>query len=342
VAELVDSGRAPTTPAAAIMEGTLPEQRVVVSDLESLPHEVASAGLGAPTVVVIGDVVSLRQTLGWWEDAPLFGMRALVTRAPHQARELASPLRAAGAIPVLVPLIDLRQNQDPAVLVEIQRAFASLSEYDDVLFSSTNSVRFFRQHAERLGLDASIRKLRARVLCIGLRTAREALDAGMPVHFVATGGRDAETMLREVRETLPPAGRRVLIPRSDIGRDVLVQGLRESGAEVDAIPFYCNRPPSVDGDRLRADLVAGRLPILTFTSPSTVEHFVALLDAPARAACARSIIGAIGNTTGRALREAGLEPDVVPERPGVRDMVAAIAAHVAAMRREIAGQEDET
>jgi uroporphyrinogen-III synthase len=241
-----------------------------------------------------------------------------------------------------VPLIDLRQNQDPAVLVEIQRAFASLSEYDDVLFSSTNSVRFFRQHAERLGLDASIRKLRARVLCIGLRTAREALDAGMPVHFVATGGRDAETMLREVRETLPPAGRRVLIPRSDIGRDVLVQGLRESGAEVDAIPFYCNRPPSVDGDRLRADLVAGRLPILTFTSPSTVEHFVALLDAPARAACARSIIGAIGNTTGRALREAGLEPDVVPERPGVREMVEAIAAHVVALRREIAGQEDET
>ena len=89
VKELVEGGRAADTPAAAVMQGTLPEQRVVVSTLEGLCDAVAEAGLGAPASIVIGDVVRLRAELGWWESTPLFGLRVLVTRAPHQAAELA-------------------------------------------------------------------------------------------------------------------------------------------------------------------------------------------------------------------------------------------------------------
>ena len=162
VSRLIEGGKAPTTPAAAIMSGTLPEQRTVVSTLEALPAEVAAAGLGSPAAVIIGDVVSLRDELSWWERAPLFGRRVLVTRARHQAGELASALRAAGAIPVVRPLIALRACDEPEALAKIDAALGQLSEYDDILFSSTNSVRFFVEHARRYGCDASLRGARPR------------------------------------------------------------------------------------------------------------------------------------------------------------------------------------
>jgi uroporphyrinogen III methyltransferase/synthase len=324
-------GKSPETPAAAIMHGTLPEQRVVVSTLASLADDVARAGLGAPSVVVVGDVVRLRESLGWWEDAPLFAMRALVTRAPHQTAELASALRAAGAIPVLRPLIDLRSCEGAEDVARVDACLSRLCDYDDVLFASSNAVRFFVQHAARVAAD--IGTLRARVLCIGAKTAQTALDAGLEVHFVLSGGRgDAESMLDEIVRSLSPEGRRVLVPRSDIGRDVLPEGLRAAGSRVDAVTFYCNVRPEVDADALRAELTRGELPLLTFTSPSAVQHFVELLDPPARRACERGIIAAIGSTTAQALQRAGIPADVVPEGPDIREMVRMLADRVAALR----------
>ncbi|MBW2694890.1 MAG: uroporphyrinogen-III C-methyltransferase [Deltaproteobacteria bacterium] len=332
LARLMEGGKPPNTPAAAIMHGTLPEQRVVVSTLAELPQAALEQGFGSPSVVVVGDVVRLRETLSWWEDAPLFGMRALVTRASHQSAELASALRAAGAVPVLRPLIDLVACDDPALVAEVDRALFRLDDCDDVLFASSNAVRFFVEHARRAGVDLA--GLRARVLCIGAKTAQTALDAGLEAHFVLTGGRgDAEWMLAEIVRSLSPEGRRVLVPRSDIGRDVLPQGLRAAGSHVDAVTFYCNVRPGIDTDALRADLASAALPILTFTSPSAVAHFAELLDAPARAAAERSIIAAIGITTARALQKVGLSADVVPERPDVREMVRLLAERVDATRR---------
>jgi uroporphyrinogen-III synthase len=124
----------------------------------------------------------------------------------------------------------------------------------------------------------------------------------------------------------------MLIPQSNIARDVLSQGLREAGADVDAIVFYRNLRPDVDVDALRKDLVAGDLPLLFFTSPSAVRHFSELLDEPSRAATEQCIIAAVGTTTAQALSEAGLPPQVVPGRPDVREMVAAVEAYVAQER----------
>jgi uroporphyrinogen III methyltransferase/synthase len=332
VSRLIEGGKSPKTPAAAIMSGTLPEQRTVVSTLERLPEDVKAAELGSPAAVVIGDVVRLRANLAWREHAPLFGMRVLVTRASHQAGELASALRAAGAVPFVRPMIALGACEEPEAIAAIDAALARLSDYDDILFSSTNSVRFFAEHARRFGCEDQLPRIEARVFCIGERTAEAALAARLPVHFVAAGGGDAESMLEEMLRGRSPAGRRVLIPRSDIGRDVLPRGLREAGADVDAIAFYHNTRPDVDGAELREALVSGRLGALTFTSPSAVSHFADLLDDPAREAAGRCIIGAIGSTTAGALRKVGLEPDVVPQRPDVRDLVAALEGHAGSLR----------
>jgi len=328
--ELIEGGTDSDTPAAAVMNGTRPEQRVQLATVSTLADAVEAAGLKAPSVVVVGEVARLQEGLSWWEKSPLFGLGALVSRAPHQASELASALRAAGAIPSIRPLIDLVPCDAPEDLAGIDECLARLQDYGDVVFSSSNSVRFFIHHLERLGLRAALENFSARVLCIGEATSRAAIDGGLPVHFVLPGGRgDSESMLAEILRSLAPSGRRMLIPQSDIARNVLSQGLSDAGALVDAVAFYRNKRPDVDIDSLRKDLVAGELPLLFFTSPSAARNFSELLDKPSRIAAKECIIAAVGTTTARALLEIGLPPDVVPVRPDVRELVAAVEAYVA-------------
>ena len=105
--------------------------------------------------------------------------------------------------------------------------------------------------------------------------------------------------------------------------------LRHAGGVVDAVTAYRNVPAITDGTALRADLESGRLDALTFTSPSTVRHFDALLDASARAAATRCTIAAIGPLTAAALCKVGLPPDITPEQATARELVEALAAHVA-------------
>lgn len=342
VAAIIEGGRSHQTPAAAVMQGTLPEQKVVVAPLAELPAAVAEARLGAPACVVVGDVVRLREQLRWWESTPLFGQRILVTRAPHQAGELASALRAAGAIPDVRPLIDLVPCEAEEECRAIDIALKKLDRYDDLLFASSNAVRFFFYHLDRLGLRSLLADLRARVLCIGSRTAQAALREGLSAHFVLTGGRgDAESMLEEIRSTLAPSGRQILIPQSNRGRSVLPEGLLAAGAEVEALPFYRNVEMEVDEVALRADLIAGRIDGVTFTSPSAVQRFISLLDPSAHRAASRCMIAAIGHTTAEALAAAKLPVDVVPDRPDVRALASALNRYVAQERSRPARKEDQ-
>ncbi len=328
---LLMAGKDPATPAAAVMNGTLGTQRVVTGSLTTLPERVKRAGLGSPSVVVVGEVVELRESLAWWEKEPLFGLRVLVTRAESQAAELASALRTAGAEPVLVPLIALVSPSDPAVLARLDGAIERLEDFDGIVFSSSNAVRFLCERAREIGHDLS--GVRAQVFCVGDKTAQAALTAGLPVHLVATGRADAEGLLAQILQAVAPAGKRFLVPRADVGRTLLAHGLRDAGAEVVAVEAYRNVRPDVDAGSLRSELEAGTLPVLTFTSPSAVQHFVELLDESARRAVSDCIVAAVGTTTAAALRDHAIEPDVVPKRSDVRDLVTAIGAHVSELHR---------
>lgn len=325
VEKILEGGRDPATPAAAVMNGTLATQRVVEAPLEALPAKVEEAGLTAPAVVVIGEVVRLRETLAWWEQKPLFGKRVLVTRTREQAGEMAGALRAAGAEPVLVPMIELVPAEETAGL---DKALAQLDRYDGLLFTSANAVRFFARRAGELGASEQFAGLRARVLCVGPQSARTALEAGLPVHLTGSGRGDAETLLRELVEVLPPAGRRFLLPRSDIGRDVLPEGLRAAGAEVDVVEAYRNVPAQIDTQAFRRSLRDGEIDVLTFASPSAADNFYALLDDETRAAADALVVAAVGRTTARALERNGARVDVVPDRPDGRELVAAIARYM--------------
>jgi uroporphyrinogen III methyltransferase/synthase len=259
-------------------------------------------------VVVVGEVVSLREALAWYERQPLFGRRVLVTRSPEQAVELERALSSAGAETQRIPMIDLAPPDDAAPL---DAALAMLDSYEAIVFTSANAVRFTTERAALLGRAIDVGG--ARVVCVGPATANAAIESGWPVHRVPAARFDAEGVLAELLGAEGIRGRRFLIPRSDLAREVLPAGLREAGAEVDAVVAYRNVPADVDAAALRADLIAGRFQVLTFASPSAARRFVDLLDAPAREAAARCTVAAIGPVTARTLESVGLPADVVAE-----------------------------
>ena len=174
---------------------------------------------------------------------------------------------------------------------EIARVLGRLETYHAVVFTSSNAVRFFtRAHEEIRGRGVGV-TAGTRMFCIGERTAEEALRAGYPVHLIASGRSDAETLLGELVPLLSNAGERVLIPRSRIAATKIADGLRAAGVEVDSIAFYENRRPSIDEEDLRARLRNGELVALTFTSPSTVDNFLACMASRAKPAADLETVG---------------------------------------------------
>jgi uroporphyrinogen III methyltransferase/synthase len=298
---------------------------VVEAPLAQLAARVAAAGLGAPATIVVGDVVRLRATLAWTERLPLFGWRVLVTRAEEQAGPFARALRAAGADPVRIPLIRIEAVR---ALGDLDQALARLHTYDALVFASANAVRIVAERAAERGIALGAAPS-PRVFCVGPATAEAAQAAGFRVEAVPER-HDAEGLLALLRATFPPSGRAFLLPGAARPRETLVQGLVEAGGTVQAIPIYRTRAADVDAAGLRQRLTLGALDALTFASPSTVTHFVAILDADARREAERCVIAAIGKTTAEALREAGLPPSVVAESADPESLVAALVRAAAA------------
>jgi uroporphyrinogen III methyltransferase/synthase len=309
------------------MNGTLPGQRVLEAPLGEIAARARAAGVGAPAVVVVGDVVQLRRQLAWYEARPLFGWRVLVTRPAEQAGPLAAALRRAGAEAVCVPMLRLLPAADPGPL---DAALARLPGYDGLLFTSANAVHFTARRAAELG-----RRLAAGAppaWCVGPATAEAARAAGLEVAGGPEAQRDAEGLAAELARRLPLAGRRFLFPCAEGARAALPQALRAAGAEVERATAYRSLPPDLDPAPLREELRAGRLHALTFTSPSTVAHFSAMLDPAARAAAARCLVAAVGRQTAQALEREGFAVHAVAERAGAEELVAALAGAAGARR----------
>jgi uroporphyrinogen III methyltransferase/synthase len=322
---ILAGGRAPETPAAVVMEGGTPRQRVVTARLDEIAARAREAGLGAPAVIVVGDVVKLRESLAFWEASALFGRRVLVTRPAEPSEPLAAALRAAGAEAVGVPMIETRALDVAASA----NALGRIAEYDLVVLTSANAARHFAEAIAACGVSAGA--LATPVVCIGAATAAAARRVGFGHVETPSARADAKSLVAALREHVE--GRRVLAPQGTLARDTLVAGLREAGATVDEIAVYETVPAAVDAAALRAALVAGELDACTFASPSAAQAFAACLDEPARAAARRTVLAAIGETTAEAMRALDLAPSVVPAEPGSQALVDALAQHFAASGR---------
>src|SRR5205085_3220069 len=162
----------PETPSIAVRWATRPDQRTLVGTLATLPELIEQSGLKPPATVIVGEVVRLREKLDWFTRLPLFGKKIVVTRAQEQAANLVTRLRALGADAVELPAIEIRPAEDYSAL---DAAIAELENYDWLIFTSANGVRFFLERLDRSARD--VRAIRGRIAAIGPATkaAFEAL-----------------------------------------------------------------------------------------------------------------------------------------------------------------------
>jgi uroporphyrinogen III methyltransferase/synthase len=302
---LIAHGLVSTTPAAVVQDGTRATQRSCVGTLATIDEDARRAGIVAPAVVVVGDVVRLREHIGWFEHAPLFGKRVLVTRAAAQAGAFARALAARGAEPILAPVIAVEPPDDPAAA---HRSIDELASYAWVVFTSANGVDAF---FERLAsLDADARYLAGvKVAAIGAKTAERLQRFGvrsdvMPAEFVS------EEIARALIEAANP-GDRVLVYRAQEARDILPQMLADAGLEPSVVAAYRTVTVRIRDFHERIALAS----VLTFTSASTVRGYAEQFETSADAAAAarEKIVACIGPITAEAARENGLEPAVVSQ-----------------------------
>ena len=294
---LIDGGRSGDTPAAAIQWGTHPQQRTVTATLSTLAQAIEREGLEAPVITVIGDVVSLRDQISWFDTRPLFGKRVVVTRARSQASSLSDRLIAMGAQVVEMPATRIERLDAAPVRAAISR----LSEYGWVMFTSQNAVRIFWDDLRNASLDARA-FAGVKIAAVGPATASALLDRGLAVD-VAPDRFVAEALLDALRDRRDVRGVRVLYAAAEGARETLQEGLDELGAVVDRIVLYRSVPDGEGAAALRDRLIAGDIDLVTFTSGSSVNAFVdAVGDEAAKTAPAVSI----GPITTAAARERGL------------------------------------
>lgn len=315
---IVEGGRSPSTPVAVIQWGTRPAQRVVTGTLIDVAPMARAAGLTNPAVIVVGEVVRLRDELRWFDTGPLFGKRVLVPRPLEQAARTARAIRDRGAEPVVIPLIEIHPPPDPAALLAAARDAGS---YDWVLFTSANGVERFFAALRGLGLDARAFRA-ARIAVIGPRTADALERFGVRADLVAKEY-VGEALARDLLQAGVP--RRVLLARALVARDVLPALLREQGTHVDVVPAYETKPAA--GDRLVESFTTGGIDIVLLTSSSTVSALANALGAHAAEHLRNVCVASIGPITSESARELGIRVDVSATTHTVAGLLDVLDAH---------------
>jgi len=268
---LIANGRDADTPAAMVANGTLPDQATVTGTLATIADRSAEAGVRPPALLVVGEVVGLRDALAFFERRPLFGRTVVVTRAREQASVLAGRLRDLGAAVLECPTIRIEPPDDVGPLDE---ALARVSVFDWIVFTSVNAVRMVMARLSARTRDA--RSLSGvKLSAIGPATA-EALRAAGLLADLMPGRYTSEDLLDELKAHSDLTGAAVLLPRADIAPEALREGLEQAGATITAVTAYrtvVDEPDPAVIDRL----IAGGVDWVTFTSASTARNFAAVI-----------------------------------------------------------------
>jgi uroporphyrinogen III methyltransferase/synthase len=321
---VIKYGRDPQTPVAVVRWASTSEQRTVVGNLGNIAEVVRKNNIKPPSLVVIGEVVNLRDTINWYEKRPLFSKRVVVTRTRDQASELVNLLENYGAECIEYPTISLEPVESYEIL---DRALADIETYHWLLFTSINAVDYFFRRLFKMGKD--VRYLKGpKVAAVGRVTAEALVKRGIKADLLPeefTGDGLAETLV-ETGVT----GQKILIPRALKARETLPEALGSAGAEVTVAPVYQNvLPTSSTGEQLKEELLKAlqekSVDMVTFTSSSTVKNFVTLLDISSPDEMKKLMggvaVASIGPITAKTAEQFGLHVDVQPEEYTIPGLV---------------------
>jgi uroporphyrinogen III methyltransferase/synthase len=270
VDKLVSNGRDPKTPVALVRWGTTPKHQTWTGTLETIVEIAKNENVKPPSLIVVGEVVALRDKLQWFEKRPLRGKTVVVTRARAQASGFLTKLQELGADTIEFPTIE---TVDPESWDGLDKGIASAGEYRWIIFTSANSVKYLLKRLRQTGRD--IRDLAGPKVCaIGKKTAEAVEKLGIKVSLVPDEYR-AEGILDAIGEV---KGEKILIPRAAEAREILPETLKERGAEVDVVTAYRTHKPSTKKDDLMERIREGEVDMVTFTSSSTVSNFAGMFD----------------------------------------------------------------
>lgn len=321
VEKLLEYGRGPSTPVALIRWGTLSEQQTLVGTLDNISLKAREINFKPPAIIIVGEVVSLRTNLQWFEKRPLWGKRVVVTRSREQASQLSEKIRSLGGEPVEFPTIQVVPPSDYRPLDE---AINKIEDYRWLIFTSVNGVKHF---FERLSiLQKDIRNLQGIHLCaIGPKTKESLEEKYLKVEYVPSEYR-AEAIIKQLKGKVK-AGEKVLLPRADIARKDLSQSLQQMGAMVDDVVAYKTIRGKGNAELLRQDLRDGLISLVTFTSSSTVKNFVELLGEENIKDLLKGVsLASIGPITTKTAEDMGLHIDIEAEEYTIDGLVNAILA----------------
>jgi uroporphyrinogen III methyltransferase/synthase len=300
---------------ALVRWGTTGQQQTLRGTLGDIAAKVEEVGFKAPAVAVLGGVVTLRDSLNWFEKRPLFGKRIVVTRTRKQAGALSSGLRNLGADVFEIPTIRIEPPKD---LFEFGQLVQDAHSYDWIVFTSPNGVNAFFEMFYKIFTDA--REIGgARIAAIGPATAARVREFHLnvdlqPEEYVA------EAVVKAFQKDGSVENQRILLARAEQARDVLPTELTKLGAIVDVATAYRTVPETEDISGALARFRAEGADLITFTSSSTVENFMALkLPLPPQLKTA-----SIGPITSATMREHGLTVDVEAKQYDIPGLMKAI------------------
>jgi uroporphyrinogen III methyltransferase/synthase len=326
---LVTNGWPEDGQAAVVYNGTLPAQETLSGTISELAVQVKGRPRREAAILIVGRVAGLRKHLRWYDAKPLFGLKVLVTRAKEQAAELSDQLSALGADPVEAPMIRILPPDDPTPLL---RAAAQPDVFDWIVLTSANAVDALMHAVLESGGD--VRSLKGPQLCaIGTATAEQLAKYGIKVDLIPAEFK-GDAVVTALKTRGPLDALRVLLPRADIGREVIAEQLREAGALVTDVVAYrtvLDDGHAEGGPDIYRMLLDGEIHVVTFTSASAVRNFTKVFGAEQAADLLnRTTVAAIGPVTAEAAARLGITVSVQPTTYTVPALVDAIVNHMVA------------
>ncbi|MEO0509613.1 MAG: uroporphyrinogen-III C-methyltransferase [Verrucomicrobiota bacterium] len=303
VGELKEGGMSGEMPVGIIEWATLNRQRSITATLDTIVEELEASGLGAPAIVIIGEVVSQRSKTEWFEGQPLFGKRIVVTRAREQAGQLSRMIEESGAEVIELPFIEVKPSFEEKLVGEV---FAGIAVYEWIVFTSANGVKTFFDLFYRAFDD--IRCLGPmRIAAVGTATAREIEKHKLKVDFLPSKA-NAKVLVDELIKQEGMESVQVLVITGNQNREELVTRLEEEGrAIVDTLPLYQTSKTDLSDDPAAARYRKVGADAVLFTSSSTVRSFVDQQAALQLEDGARQpAFGSIGPMTTKTLQESDL------------------------------------
>ncbi|MDI6604279.1 MAG: uroporphyrinogen-III C-methyltransferase [Thermoanaerobacteraceae bacterium] len=312
VNNLMKDGKSSDTPVAVIMNGTTPNQKVVTGKLLDIADKVCNEGIKNPAIIVVGDVVKLRNKLMWFEEKRLFSKRILLTRGVEMSAEMSKLLRNYGAEVVLCPSIKITLLSD-----NIKKLLDHIGEYDYIVFTSVNGVLAFTKAVYEKKFD--LRKLnKIKIAAIGSKTA-EALNKNFLYPDIIPEEYTSKALAEKMKDSVKD--RKIALLTSDIGGEVLIGALKDF-AHIEKVVAYKNEPNFEIKDKLIKELDKG-IDIALFTSPSTFNYMHKIIEDKI-GILKNFTIAAIGPVTKRAIEDKGFKVSIMPQEYTMNKLIESI------------------